>query len=295
MADLTQVLACMVICEGEHDLVVLRRILKDEFKFTEEKWTFSEFPAPLHLYFPTRLRDHAAGDLELGLVHEFFLPNYVFYRVEADLKARMVCLFRTGGDKKLQLAREFVAGLEFFRANAGHDLDYGDDGVRPVRTIGEMRWLFINDADDKGPDGVRQLTLQNWATINDQAWLTGPWIIDAANPLAAHCGNKAQYVWSANGINGTLEDVLYPVVEANFRPLLDECSTFARQHFPLKNQDIATLAKHKKRSLTMAGQGDKPGHGLHLVLKEGKLLQDEALMSNQSIKDFIQFLRDFIK
>jgi hypothetical protein len=295
MADLAQVLTCMVICEGEHDLVVLRRILEDEFKFTEKKWKFSEFPAPLHMYFPARIRDHAASELELGLKHEFFLPNYVFYHLGDDLKVRMVLLFRTGGDKKLQLAREFVTGLEFIRANAGHDLDNGDDGVRPVSAIGEMRWLFINDADAKGPDTVREETLENWREINDQPWLVGPWEIDAANPLAARCGNKAQYVWSANGIDGTLEDLLYPVVEVNNKPLLDDCSAFSAQKFPLKNQNISTLAKHKKRSLTMAGQGEKPGQGLHIVLKEGKLMKHTALMASQPIKDFLKFLQAFIQ
>lgn len=295
MADLAQVLACMVICEGEHDLVVLRQIFKDELKFREESWKFSEFPAPLHLYFSERIKYHAAGDLELGLVHEFFMPNYVFLQIGDDQITRMVLLFKTGGGEKLKLAREFVAGLEFLRVNAGHDFDHGDDGVCPSNAIGEMRWLFVNDADDKGPFGVRELTLNNWGAINDQPWLAGPWVVDPNNLLAARCGNKAQYVWSSNGTDGTLEDLLYPIVEVNHKTLLDECSTFAEQHFPLENQKIATLAKHKKRSITIAGQGKKPGHGLHLVLKEGKLLTHTALMASQPIRDFVKFLREFIK
>lgn len=295
MAALPEVLTCMVICEGDHDLVVLRSILKNELKFKEESWKFSEFPAPLHIYFPLRIQDHASGDLELGLVHEFFLPNYVFYRIGEDQKARMVLLFKTGGDKKPQLAREFVAGLEFLRANAGHNFDNGDDGIRPSMTIGDMRWLFINDADNKGPNQVRAETLINWGTLDNLPWLAGPWKIEPTNPLAARCGNKAQYVWSVNGNDGTLEDLLYPVVEENNKDLLDDCSAFSARRFPLKNQNIATLAKHKKRSLTMAGQGNKPGHGLHLVLKEGKLMTHKALMASQPIKDFVEFLKDFIK
>ena len=47
--------------------------------------------------------------------------------------------------------------------------------------------------------------------------------------------------------------------------------------------------------MTIAGQKAKPGHGLHLILKEGQLVKLKTLLAVPAVAKFITFLAALLK
>jgi hypothetical protein len=272
----------LIFCEGDHDLVLIRMILRKHLVFNEEKWLFSEFPAPFNSFFPTRMKAHAANDLALGLVHEFFLPNYVLSKAD-----QLVLLFRTGGENKISMMKEFLGDLaKLQRASM-----FPNAGAKSANAMTKsMSYLFVYDADDKGPEKIRARAVADFQKVGDQDWLKTPWQVEQNDPLAATSDNKAIYVWSANGKDGTLEDLVYPAFEKDQADLINKAASASTQVFGDAKLGITNQAKRKKVNMTIAGQGKKPGHGLHLILKEGELIKVETLLEIPAIKQFSQFL-----
>lgn len=61
----------MVFCEGSHDVVYVREIIKHCFGFKKVTWKFKDYPSPLNNLFPKRIKDHAAGDTQTFIDEAF--------------------------------------------------------------------------------------------------------------------------------------------------------------------------------------------------------------------------------
>ena len=165
----------------------------------------------------------------------------------------------------------------------------------PSAIIKEIDYLFIFDADDQGPEKIRARAWNDYHQLGDQTWLSTPWQVAPTNPLAATSDNKAIYIWSADGNIGTIEDLFYPAFEQDQANLTKLSSTFTDAHLGPHKETVAAQAKRKKNIMTIAGQKAKPGHGLHLILKEGKLVKLETLLAVPAVTDFITFIEVLLK
>lgn len=274
----------LIFCEGDHDVVLIRMLLKDHLGFSEEKWCFSQFPAPFNNFFPARMKNHAATDLELGLAHDFFLPNYVLSRGD-----QIIMLFKTGGDRKTEMLKQFLTHLTKLMTKGSMFPSAGDQAATAI--IKNISYLFVYDADEHGPIAIRNRAWEDFQNIGGTDWLTVPWEVAPDNPLAAQSQNKSIYVWSANGNTGTIEDLFYPAFALEQREFIEKSAEFAEDMFGQAEPGIAALAKRKKATMTIAGQGKKPGLGLHLILKESKLIKTTHLLAVPAIQQFITFLK----
>lgn len=277
----------LIFCEGDHDVVLVRFLLKDHLKFTERKWQFDELPSPFNSYFPNRIKSHAAANLELGLVHDFFLPNHV---LEKD--NQLVLIFRTGGETRTNALKEFLTDFEE-HISASRIFPMSGKNM-PASVVGDFAYLFLYDADDAGPDGKRTVAFDTWGVIDGKNWLQSPWVVNPDFPMAAASGNSSIYIWSANGLTGTLEDLLYPVFEKDQPEIINQSSEFVEAFLGLPEETSASISKYKKVIMTIAGQKKKPGLGLHTIFKEGKLVKVVSMLENVNIKNFSDFLETFI-
>lgn len=165
----------------------------------------------------------------------------------------------------------------------------------PSAVIKEIDYLFVFDADDQGPEKIRARAWDDYHQLGDQTWLSTPWEVESTNPLAATSDNKAIYIWSADGNIGTIEDLFYPAFEQDQAHLTKLSGTFTDDHLGPHKETVAAQAKRKKNIMTIAGQKAKPGHGLHLILKEGKLVKLETLLAVPAVAKFITFLNVLLK
>jgi len=196
-----KVKALLVFCEGPHDVAFVRRLLKHCLGFTKVEWRFSEFPAPFNSLFRASVERHAARDLSLDMAHKFFLPDRVLQREDV-----IALVFNSGGKPKRQTIVDFLSDFLplFEQATVFPD--------RADAVVTQARFLFLYDADAKGIEKVRKDVKTAFGSIDSEPWLIDDWQLDAADPTGAIAGDKALYVWSGKGGQGTLEDILMSVL-----------------------------------------------------------------------------------
>jgi len=286
-----EVSALLVFCEGPHDVAFVRRVLKHCLGFTRVEWKFSEFPAPLNSLFRTSVEKHAARDLSLDMAHKFFLPDRVLQREDI-----VALVFNSGGKAKRETTVNFLEDfLEFFEQTSVFP-DQAD------AVVTQARFLFLYDADTEGVEQIREDVKATFGSIDDKSRLIDDWQIDADDPAGAVSADKtkALYVWSGEGGQGTLEDILMPVLHASEPELVADAEKRIEALFDWETdhedpaRSVAERARKHKATITLAGQREKPGMSMSVILDQTQILRDDVLAADVRVASFVRYLASFI-
>jgi len=281
----------IVFCEGPHDIAFVGKVMRHCLGFEKVGWKFSEYPSPLDKLFRTSVERHAQQDLSLDMAHKFFLPDAVFER-----ENHVVLLFNSGGktqaDKVSTLLSELLDFLEL-----AESATYDENPL----FIGEARYLFLYDADDWGLDKTCQKAQEWFTQIGDRVWLETEWQVDENYPFAAMNGSsKALYVWGETPDKGTLEDWLYPLFRQKDSALIEQAEKAVDGMFTWEvshtnsEQAVAETSKRQKAILTLAGQREKPGSSMSVVLDQAKKrISKSHFKSDANVQAFAAFVSQF--
>lgn len=274
--------ALIIFCEGPHDVAYVRMVLSKLLAFEIKRLKFSEMPAPFNSLFSAAMEKHAANDMRLDMAHKFFLPDSVLH-----LGGKYVFLFNTGGndnhEKVRLLLSDFISIFNHAKVFPGGAMEI----------IDKVKYLFTYDCDEVGIDGAVTMVDREYQQIDGCDFITGSWQpCDCANGKTS--GNKAIFVWGSDQNIGTLEDILYPLVEEHagslFSPALEAIQQI-RGNTSLES--TSKSSKFKKAVITVAGQKAKPGSSMNVIVEQSGLITEEVLSSCSKTEDFKEFLRSF--
>ncbi len=284
-----KVRALLVFCEGSHDVAFVCRVLEHGLDFAKKTWRFSKLPAPLNSLFKTNFENHAARDLRLDMTHKVFLPDRVLQCEDV-----VALIFNSGGKNNKQPIVDFLSDfLPLFEQAA----------VFPGQTdavVTQARFLFLYDADAKGVEKIRKDVKAAFSSIDGKPWLADDWRIDTNDPAGAMAANKALYVWNGKGGQGTLEDILMPVLRASEPELANDAERCIEALFDWETEhensvhSVAEQARQQKAAITLAGQREKPGMSMSVILGQTQVLQDNVLVADIRVASFARYLASFI-
>lgn len=288
---MSEVNALLVFCEGAHDIAFVQQVLKLCLGFTRTKWKLSEHPAPFDKLFSTSVKNHVAQDLSLDMARKFFLPDSVWQK-DKDV----ILLFNSGGSTQNDKVKALLANFLtlFYKGTAFSQ-------SAEIR-VNQARYLFLYDADDVGAAAWFNKIKQDFAIIDDESsWVFGEWEFLPNNPFGAIADNKAAYIWGEVEHNGTLEDLLLPMFEAEQQPLMQASCKFVDSAFSWDvdgqgaKSAIAEMGKRKKAIITCAGQRQKPGSPMSAILDQAKLITKSTLTNNSHVRLFVEFMEKFME
>lgn len=281
----------VVFCEGPHDVAFVSKVMTHclDFKKPKPAWVFSEYPSPLDKLFSSSVKRHAQKDLRLDMAHKFFLPDAVFER-----ENHLILLFNSGGktqaDKVSTLLSELLDLLE--------DAESATYGENP-RFVAKARYLFLYDADDWGLDTTCRKAREWFATVGERAWLDSDLQADADCQFAAVNGDKALYIWGETPNEGTLEDWLHPLFDKTSHELVEKATAALDDMFDWelvhskRKQAIANAADRKKAILTVAGQKQKSGYSMNVIVGQTDMISSDDLKTDEKVKAFADFVARF--
>ncbi|MEO5358956.1 MAG: hypothetical protein H7843_00765 [Nitrospirota bacterium] len=280
--------ALLTFCEGPHDVAYVRMALIKLLGFEKVKLLFRDLPSPFNLIFKKTVQEHVQGDLSLHMAHKFFLPDTILRNAN-----HWVLLFNSGGNKNNEVKTLIFDYLKFMpRARTF------SQGVNEV--IESTRYLFVYDADSKGIKGVIKKFSNDFSSIVGTDFTVHDWEKTPNSDFGRVAGDKAVYVWGEDPDRGTLEDILIPLFTNDKEELMTKAKSAVVNMFPRDTDNIApiiavpALAKQKKSILTLAGQGEKPGSSMAVILEQSKLLTDTTLKGDPRTKEFTDFVAKFI-
>ncbi len=284
-----EVKALLVFCEGAHDVAFVGQVFKLCLDFQKVEWKFSEYPAPFNSLFKTSVQNHAAKDLSLDMTHKFFLPDCVFKKGD-DL----ILVFNSGGSSQVDKVKKL---LKNFLTLLSQSTVFPDNSNTIVT---QAKYLFLYDADHIGTKALFSKIKQDFLIIDDEpTWSFSNFVL-SNNPFGAIAKDKAAYIWSINSENGTLEDILLPMFEKDQENLIEKATNFVNssvfvwetEHIKLKNR-FAEIAARKKAIITCAGQREKTGSSMNVIIGQAKLISDNTFLNNDSVKAFVGFIKQF--
>lgn len=283
--------ALLVFCEGPHDVAFIQQVLKICLNFEKVTWTFSQYPSPFNSLFKNSVQKHAADDLSLDMAHKFFLPDSVWKKDEV-----LILVFNTGGksqtEKVKTLLKSFLTLLEQAKTFPENS----------ASIITKAKYLFLYDADHIGTAALFNEIKQIFLVIEDEpSWSFDDWNFLNEYPFGAIAEDKAAYIWSLNPKNGTLEDILLPMFEKDQEKLVDKATGFVdsgiflweTEHKKLKTR-FAEIAARKKAIITCAGQREKTGSSMNVIIGQAKLITENTFISDNNVKAFVAFIEQFL-
>ncbi|GMO43372.1 MAG: hypothetical protein Pg6C_04940 [Treponemataceae bacterium] len=278
--------ALLVFCEGDHDIAYIRTIIRKILRFERLTVVFSQLPYPFSRLFDTSVKNHAADDLSLDMAHKFFLPDEIFKK-DNDI----ILLYKNGGNTKFDDIKTLLKSyLELFEEKTIFDKKNSD-------YISDYKYLFTFDLDANSLDKLCETLSEKLDKIGERVFISEPWT-DTDSNYGKFSGDKAVYVWGDNTGKGTLEDILIPIIKtsATNTALIEKADHAMRDMFawnfenPKDEERIAEIANFNKSVITTAGQREKSGKSLSVVLKESGLITGDALRASENVNDFINFL-----
>ena len=285
-----EVKALLVFCEGSHDIAFVQQVFKCCLQFQKIEYKFSEYPAPFNALFKTSVQNHAAKDLSLNMAHKFFLPDSVWEKDE-----RLILLFNSGGSSQIDKVKLLLKNFLLLLSQASV---FPSDATAIVT---EAKYLFLYDADHLGATALFTRIKKDFAVIEDDpTWSFANWIVLKNNPFGAIAGDKAAYIWGFNVQNGTLEDILLPMFEKDQEEIIQKATEFIDNSFfwdinnQKKKHEIAEISRRKKAIITCAGQREKSGSSMNVIIDQANLVSENTFLDNVNVKSFVDFLNKFM-
>jgi hypothetical protein len=286
----TDVNALLCFCEGVHDVAFVRKIFRDILKYINISVTFSELPAPLNSLFAQAVKKHRAEDLSLDMAHKFYLPDTILRKENS-----YVLLFNSEGKDQFKKVRTFLT--DYLRlTEQSAVLSRGSK-----ESIGHSKYLFIYDADEDGLDHKISVMHDEYKKIEKYDFIVEDLVTSSKTLFGKFSKDKAVFIWGTCPNRGTLEDVVLSIVDNNEsnKSIKEKTGNALKNIFNLEiNYDdtpVAKAANYKKALLTVAGQNKKPGKSLSVVLAESGLITPDALKASEIVKQFVDFLNEFLE
>jgi hypothetical protein len=286
----TDVNALLCFCEGAHDVAFVRRIFRKILKYINISVPFSELPVPLNNLFSQAVKKHSARDLSLDMAHKFYLPDAILRNENS-----YVLLFNSEGKDQFEKARTFLT--DYLRlTEQSVVLSRGSK-----ESISHSKYLFIYDADEDGIDHKISLVQDKYKKIEKYDFIVEDLMASSKTLFGKFSKDKAVFIWGALPNRGTLEDVILPMMDNNEinKSIKEKTEDALKNIFNWEiNYDdtpVAKAADYKKALLTVAGQQDKPGKSLSVVLAESGLITLDALETSETVKQFVDFLYEFLE
>jgi hypothetical protein len=287
--------ALIIFCEGPHDVAFCSLVFKNCFKIEIVKWKFSQYPYPFNQMFPKIMEDHAINTESLDMAHDFFLPDKTFYD---KLNNLLILLFNTGGEKKTKKNPiKFLSRLlKFTILQDEGSFDSENKESSADKIIDDPKYLFLYDRDDKEPTNKFETCKKVFSLINNKIFISENFKINIKNSQGAHSMGKKfnVYVFSKPNCNGTLEDILIPIFEECKSEIMSKTTIFIDDCFTWDNSKISKKAKRNKAIICTAGQKEKPGASMNVIINQSNLISEEVFKKNQDVKLFADFINDII-
>ena len=263
---------CIVLCEGQHDIAFISRVLKAHgFNGYDNK--IKDFLPPFDKLFAAKLNNKEVSDRRLGFSPEHRIPSVSLYKNNETL----VFFHNMGGDDK-QPQREEV--LNMYKELKGDD-DF-------TQFEFDFRFLFFFDADEIG-------VAQRIADINQELGFED---VIKFGQVESHENHEwGGFIFHGNESKGDLEDVLLELISEEESALLENSGIFIdRNKLPNERQKeyICTPErqayktkckfKQKKSLLSIAGQLQFSGMSNAVFIANTDYLKYEVLVSNEHCK-----------
>jgi len=272
----------LIFCEGDHDIAYLFKVLRKVMEFSQQSHLkLSTLPWPANDLLVQQVKQRPFDELALEMAHQFFLPEKILNKDN-----QWIFLFNRRGESRYDDTRTFLDKFTLL-LNAS---TFSDNEV-----LENMRYLFTFDADDKGINDVKKRLSDNLPAVNSAPFFTSSWE-PCEHAFAAQQDNRALYILAGEPEQGTLEDILTPIITSkpDNEKHLERAKALLSE---LKNwpDTIAGQSKLLKAAITTIGQKDKPGSSLNVVIQQSKLISDGALKNCTKTGRLVQFLTDFMK
>lgn len=260
---------CVVLCEGQHDIAFISRVLKAHgFNGYDNK--IKDFVAPFNNLFAALLKDKEVSDRRLGFSPEHRVPSVSLCKNNETL----VFFHNMGGDDK-QPQREEV--LKMYQELKGED-DFSQFDF-------DFRFLFFFDADEIGVE-------KRIANINQELGFED---VIKFGQVESHANHEwGGFIFHGSELKGDLEDVLLELISENESTLLTNSGAFIdtnklpneRQKEYICTPDRQAYKtkckfKQKKSLLSIAGQLQFSGMSNAVFIANTDYLSYDILISNE--------------
>jgi hypothetical protein len=286
----TDVNALLCFCEGAHDVAFVRKIFRKILEYKRISVSFSELPVPLNNLFAQAVKKHGAKDLSLDMAHKFYLPDAILRKENS-----YVLLFNSEGKDQFEKVRTFLT--DYLRlTEQSVVLSRGSK-----ESISHSKYLFIYDADEDGIDHKISLVYDEYRKIEKYDFIVEDLMVSSKTLFGRFSKDKAVFIWGTCPNSGTLEDVVLPMMDNNEinKSIKEKTGNALKNIFNWEidydDTPVAKAANYKKALLTVAGQNNKPGKSLSVVLAESGLVTPEALRASKTVKEFVDFLNVFLE
>lgn len=270
--------AVLVFCEGDHDVVFVKRSLGAcaNCKWMDDR-PIRELPSPFGAnstvpkgLIAQRFDELAVEDLAL---QEDYRPTPQFSSVVVDAANEvMFALIRTGGKGKAQPVLRLVKYVDVLMEAGGHE-------------VAEYAVAFLFDANDAGLNATVSAFRRDYALHygNLDAVAHAQWLRTKATPVGL-------YVFHAEGkATGTLEHHTAPMVAEEWPERYDAASRFIDENSKPGHAVLGNEARRLKAAITATGQFDHPGRPLGAVLARNGL-PVERYKASGAANDLASFL-----
>ncbi|CAH6942465.1 conserved hypothetical protein [Vibrio chagasii] len=259
---------CVVLCEGQHDIAFISRVLKAHgFDGYDSK--IRDFIPPFNNLFAALLNEKQVSDRRLGFSPEYKVPSVSLCKNNETL----VFFHNMGGDDK-QPQREEV--VEMYKDLKGED-DF-------TQYEFDLRFLFFFDADEMGVE-------QRISNINQELGFTD---IVKFGQVSSHQNHEwGSFIFHGDELKGDLEDLLLELISQKEAALLTNSKVFIDSNkLPDERQKeyICTPQrqayktkckfKQKKSLLSIAGQLQFSGMSNAVFIANTDYLSYDILVSN---------------
>jgi len=283
--------ALLVFCEGPHDSAFIRMVTSKLMNYKRERLKFSEMPSPFNSLFATAVEKHAARDMSLDMTHKFFLPDTVLRKDK-----KMIFIYNCGGKTQYAKVRELLSDYLPLIKEAS---TFPGEATEVATSV---KYLFVYDSDTDGVDTIQKKINEEYSKIGDENFIKADWK-KTNSQFGRVSDDKAFYLWCSNSEKGTLEDILFPILQANdhYKSTIQSSKEMMLNTFDWELDDgdeihsTAENEKLKKAIITASGQRKKPGASFTVILEQSGFFSRDGLKQCATTALFTEFVDNFFQ
>jgi hypothetical protein len=265
-----------ILCEGQHDTAFFGLLLRAAGAKKFKSLLADYEPVALRNLLVTRYkqRDVEGGRCRTsgGIVTDS--PPFLDSVYELDDPPRLLLFFRCEGEHN-ETTRAFLSDIVTLAVPGAPDVGLHTFGI-----------LFVRDADDEGIE-AKVATLKHEFGNVLRPVLPGIETLTANEPskVIREAGiSVGACIWCApEQTKGTLEDILWPLLEPLIPDRLNQAKDYVQVH-GVAGTKVAggknPTANRQKAAINIAGQVDAPGASLSVVLREMRTITNAAILGD---------------
>jgi hypothetical protein len=290
-----------VLCEGPHDIAFLYRILKT-IGFESYKKKIGEYPEPIADFIKQSLNDFAIEDTKLDDLGKRPLPSEALM-----FENKLYLFYITHGDSKKERRRFIVENILKFKP----EFIETDNNFRGLEAGDEINYsiAYFLDANNKGIDSrVRSIKAEISEFTSFK--FTDKLLNKNGSVFNVKGIRFGIFVFSDNGKNGKLEDLLLPLMEKNNSEIFIQAENFLqlKDDNRLKKLEVRRNEQGKvfekrsskkmrfdsqKSKVCIAGQLQNSGKSNTVIIKDCDFITLEKINASKKCQEIIRFFLKF--